>query len=205
MKPGGQKKKGSAYERTIAKLFTEAYYPDGSGEFRRVPLSGGWDKRVTPGDLMALKYSGIDDTKGLAMVIDKTFPFSIECKNYRDENVKHFFSGLYSKQSQMFDWMQQAVTDAVAGSKFPLVVFKLYGSNNIVMTNRITFDKLRYIFGLFIGDYFNLIFTGNKGHEKTELSFFLLKDFFEWLDWEVFSSMGQAKYIKSLTKIEPTV
>lgn len=202
MKPGGQKRKGSAYERVIAKLFTEQYYSD-DGEFRRVPLSGGWDKRVVPGDLMALKYSGIDDTEGLSMIIDKTFPFSIECKNYRDENVKHFFSGLYSNKSQMFDWLEQAENDASPSNKYPLVVFKLYGSNNIVMTNDTTFHGLRGMFGLFPGNYFKLALCNSKGYELTESVFFLLDDFFEWVDWGVFKTIAKAQYIKSLIKVKP--
>ncbi len=100
MKKGRQKQKGTAYERMIAKLFTEAYYSAEDGEFRRVPLSGGWDKRTAPGDLIALKYV---DKEGEAMVIDSSFPFSVECKTWRDENVKHFFSGLYSNETVIFE------------------------------------------------------------------------------------------------------
>lgn len=190
MKKGAQKAKGSSYERVIAKLFTKQYYPNGDGEFKRVPLSGGWDKRVAPGDLMALKHTVADCIgqclEEQSMVIDRSFPFSIECKNYRDENVKHFFSGLYSNQSQMFDWLRQAELDASLSKKLPLVIFKLYGTSNIVMTNYDSFHACGMIFGQFTGDYFRLTLTDNRGVYKLNATFFLLSDMFEWIDWEYY-------------------
>jgi len=201
MKSGRQKAKGSAYERVVAKLFTEQFYPNGGGEFRRVPLSGGWDKRVAPGDLIALG-SGVADCIGeeQALVIDRRFPFCVECKNYRDENVKHFFSGLYSNQSQMFNWMAQAQRDADISGKFPLVVFKLFKANHVCMTSKRTMHELMISFGEFAGRIFTLTQVDNGEHTITVM-LFLLDDFFKWIDadtlmsWNVGATDSAKKHI----------
>lgn len=199
MKKGSQKAKGNAYELVIAKLFTETYYPAEDGEFRRVPLSGGWDKRAAPGDLVALKYV---DTEGEEMVIDRSFPFSVECKTWKDENVKHFFSGLYSEESIFFDWIRQACADSSPVRKTPLVVFKLYRTENIAMLVSTDFYQLASLFGNFVGKIYNIekIMSKNEKEIPQKLVFVLLKDFLEWIDWEVYKLSDKVRSIKSFTK-----
>jgi len=193
MKPGGQKTKGNAYERHIAAIFTEVYYSDGGGEFRRVPLSGGWDKRVAPGDVIPLrKY------KNGEMVLDTSFPFlPIECKNYRDANVKHFFSGLYSADSVIYDWALQAWSDAQYSKKMPLVVFKLYRAKDITMIRGGDFGKLCEIFGNPKAKFFKLYQTTLAGELLMPLIFILLSDFIDWIDWEVYKLKDSGRFIRS--------
>jgi hypothetical protein len=192
VKKGAQKEKGHAYERDIAAIFTEVYYPDGGGEFRRVPLSGGWDKRVAPGDIIPLKAY-----KSGEYVFDKSFPFSIECKNYRDENVKHFFSGLYSAESIIYSWASQALNDSRLANKIPLVVFKLYRAKNIIMIHGHDFGKLTEIFGIINKKQFKLVKTNEKGMYISTLVFLLLSDFTEWIDWDVYRLKDASRFIRS--------
>lgn len=201
MRKGGQKAKGSAHQRAVAEFFTPAYYPKGDGLFKSTPGSGGWDKRAAPGDVIAFKYT---DKEKNQMVTDETFPMTIECKDWRDENVKHFFSGLYSEESQLFGWMEQSWEDALVVKKVPIVVFKLYRTANIVMLISTDFNSLANYFGNFTGKKYAIEKKMSKEEqsykEKTvkrsegqitflmhqELVFILLKDFLEWIDWEIY-------------------
>jgi hypothetical protein len=203
MKPGGQKAKGNAYERKIAELFTKAYYPDEDGEIRRVPMSGAWDKRSTPGDLIAFKYrlKGSDE-----MIIDTSFPLVVECKDWKD--VKHFFTGLYGNESAIFDWMRQAELDAKPTGKIPFVSFKLYRQANIGILRATDFSRLKELFGEPEFKYYFLRrYPSRKVPDDLEdcidypdlLVFFLLDDFLEWIDWSHFKVQ---RYIRSWTKNE---
>jgi len=200
MRPGGSKAKGSDYERAIAKLFTAAYYPEGDGEVRRIPLSGGWDKRLVPGDLVPLKCV---DKQTEEMVIDRSFPFSVECKTYADANVKHFFSGLYSKETVIFEWLEQAIDDCRPSKKMPLVVFKLFGTKNILLLESDIFYQMGNMFGNFPGKkWYKLI--RNKPDEvdctfSERIIFCLLEDFLEWIDWSVFKLSNKVRSIRSVT------
>lgn len=205
MKKGGQKAKANAHQRAVAKIFTEAYYPDGDGEFRSTPGSGGWDKRIAPGDVIAFKkiapvhgHTGMTPEPDFA--IDNTFPLSIECKDWRDENVKHFFSGLYSEESQIFDWMRQSLADASCVNKTPIVVFKLFRTENIVILLSHDFVRLADLFGNFGKKFYTINSVPEKAvyHMRLELTLMLLKDFIEWIDWYVFKVGNEHKYIKSL-------
>lgn len=202
MKQGAQKAKGSAYERVIAGLLAEAYYPEGDGEMRRVPLSGGFDPRLVPGDLMALKRVSNDSDE---MVIDQSFPFSIECKNWNA--IGHFFKGLYSNESQLYDWIEQASKDASHAKKMPLVVFKLYRQEHIAMLLDSDFHKITALFGRFSGKIYTL-----RRYEKgdlpdfdtrlvtDDLMFCLLKDFLNWIDWDHYRLVGKVRFIRSIIK-----
>lgn len=197
MRKGGQKQKGNTYERAIAKIFTQTYYPDGDGEFRRVPLSGGWDKRMVPGDLVALRYV---NTEGVGMVIDDSFPLSIECKTWKGENVKHFFSGLYSNETILFDWIRQATEDCEPSKKMPVVVFKLLRTENILLMESNVFYQMGNLFGNFPGKkWYKLI---KYEPDDTQLIFCLLKDFLNWIDWDVFKLSSNTRSIKSVTSGE---
>jgi len=195
MRKGGQSQKGNSYENRIAKLFTIAYYSEGDGEFRRAPKSGGWDKRVIPADLVALRRSEgegemlpLDRKAKYPMEIDKAFRFSVECKNWKDENVKHFMSGLYSVDSQIFGWMEQAIEDASYSKKTPIVVFKLFGTKDVIEILYPDFAKLSEIFGVFPGKMYIVgsIIPGTE--EGKSYVFALFSDFLEWIDWEVYKS-----------------
>jgi len=190
-----------AFERSIAKAFTEVYYPVGDGEFRRTSAftqSGGFGKDMVCGDLVALKY-GVESN----VYIDKTFPFSIECKNWKEENVKHFFSGLYSQESVIFSWMQQAYVDSARFNKIPLVAFRLFRQKSVALLQSTDFSKLKEMFGEPETKYYFLCRLGLTAEEqvlyRNRLVFILLKDFINWIDWEVYK-FSNRRFIKSLIK-----
>jgi len=190
MKKGGQKSKSGRHERRIAELFTREYYPDGEGEFRRTPSSGGWDKRIAPGDIQPFVYL---DYKQPEMQLDRSFPFSIECKDWHDDNVKHIFSGLYSKPSQVYEWMEQADNDARASFKMPVVVFKLYRTEDLVMMLMRDWGQLKAYFGIFDSPTYKII----GGPEM--ILFCKLEPWLEWIDWGFYKALNRRKkYVSSL-------
>ena len=195
MRKGGQGEKGGAYERKVGELFTQAYYPEGGGEFKRVPKGFQADPRIVSNDLMALKRVSIDSEQ---LVIDQSFPMSLECKDWRDENVKHFFSGLYSAESTLYEWMEQAISGASIAGKIPIVIFKLFRTDNIVMTLSKELCKISELFGEFPGKLYKLFRV--EGGATVELSFVLLKDFLSWIDWEHYRLAGKVKFLRSIIK-----
>jgi len=200
MKRGGGKRKANNYERSIGRLFTAAYYPDGSGEFQRPEGSGGRDKRIMPGDLVAFKYVNKNTEE---MIFDRSFPFLLECKNWNEENVKHFYSGLYSKESQIWEWIEQASNDAKYKNQIPLVVFKLTFGKDIVILRTVDFNKIQELFGYFPGRYYTLKKWSLAIDNKTPaLTFCLLSNFLSWVDWAVYRLAEQTRYLKSLMKVE---
>lgn len=105
------KNKGSRFERTVAKWFE-----DWTGyKFSRTPGSGGWAKaKDSFGDIVCTdeKHS-------------RRFPFSIECKNYKDINFEHILLG--TKTCKVKSFWDQAVHDAGRCNKIPLLIVKYNG------------------------------------------------------------------------------
>ena len=190
MKKGGQKAKGNRHQNAVADIFNVAFYSDDDGEFRSTPASGGWDKRIAPGDIQPFKFLGDG-----SMVFDQAFPFSVECKDWKDENVKHIFSGLYSKPSQVYEWWEQSQTDAQASGKMPIVVFKLYRTENVVLLHHEHFSQLTELFGKFPGSIYKVIGGPHP------IVFVLLRHFIDWIDWGFYKLSQQRKrYITILVK-----
>lgn len=198
MKQGGQKKKSSVHELEVGKVFTEAYYPSGDGIFRRTSYlqAAAWELSLWPGDLVPLKYV----TTSQEIAIDKSFPFLVECKNWRRTNVTHIFSSLYAKKSVIYDWMDQAINDAVGTALVPLVVFKLY-RKNCVMLQLSEFHRLANWFGKFPGEYFQI-----ARQSLTDISenvfIALLKDFVDWIDWTYYKLSREVRQLKSIVSAE---
>ena len=183
MRKGGQKQKGNRHQSAVGKIFTKAYYPDITGEFRNTPGSGGWDKRIAPGDIQPFFFKHFSHKH---MTLDSSFPFSVECKDWKDENVKHIFSGLYSKPSQIYDWLEQSMNDASASGKVALVVFKLYRTENVALMHYASWFKLGAIHGKFP----ELIYKVSGGPHS--IVFVSLLHFVEWIDWEYYKKGGKS-------------
>jgi len=201
MKPGGGKAKGSAYERRVAEILTKAYYPDSDGKFQRIYSHPIPTKGARPGDLMAMRRYRIAEHDE-QMVVDVSWPFSVECKNYKD--VKPVFCGLYCANSAVWDWMEQAEETAsqlphLSGDdKMPLVVFRLFRTADVAMINGTTFGKLHALFGFYQKTYY----TAWRQCLPTShaLHFFLLSEFLEWIDWGVYKVSSSQKYIRSIIR-----
>lgn len=198
MRAGGGKAKGSIFERLIRDYLTTAYYPDGDGEFQRILSHPIPKKGEVRGDLMALKY--IKDGGEKALIRDNGWPFTVECKHYA--SMKPFFSGHYTRESDLFLWMEQAEAVATpSGNKMPLVIFRLNRSAIMVVLRQQDFSRLEEIFGSFR----KLMYCVKRScldadKEVCLSSLVVLKflEFLEWGDWAVFKIAGHHKYIRSL-------
>lgn len=107
------RQKGSKNERDVCK-----WWKDWTGyEFARVPSSGG------------LRWGRTTDTTGDIICSDKKhflrFPFSIECKSYKDINFEHILLG--NKKIKTLDFWKQAVDDAKRGNKLPILMMRYNG------------------------------------------------------------------------------
>lgn len=87
--------KGNAYERKIGKLLRDwaapiltHYEQDPKNWFIRTPLSGGWNRKHTPGE---------------DLVVPKWFPFAIECK--KRESLNHLAILSPSEKSAPWSWL----------------------------------------------------------------------------------------------------
>ena len=96
------KRKGSSYERTIAKIFGGKY----KVELKRTPQSGGFSK----------KSDKADDFRGDITIVDnkQVLLLHIECKD--------------CKTWQLKQWLEQAESDCPEG-RTPIVVFHKHNSS----------------------------------------------------------------------------
>lgn len=102
------KKKGSRFERVVAKFFT-----DWSGfNFGRTPQSGAYhNNRDLGSDLIC----NDDHHK-------KRCCISIECKNYQDIRFEHVLLG--NKRCKIFSFWEQAFRDAKRTKKLPILCMR---------------------------------------------------------------------------------
>lgn len=84
--------KGSSYERRISSILDSHFR---GHEFRRVPLSGAWDKVKFPGDIYSKKFVAL----------------SIECKNHKKIDLR--------------PWIKQSRFDAERSGKDYCVIFHI--------------------------------------------------------------------------------
>jgi len=110
-KQGFGKGKGKAYERKIGKILGEWWQ---GSPFRPTPCSGGWDKLAHDD-----KYLAVGD---LFIPADSDFPFSIECKRQEGWSLLDLIKP-DRKNIPIFEWWAQALCDAKAAGKVPLLVF----------------------------------------------------------------------------------
>ena len=97
------KRKGSSFERTVAKIFSDKY----KVELKRTPQSGGFSK----------KSEKADDYRGDITIVDNTqmLLLHIEVKNQKTWSLKQ--------------WLKQAEDDCPEG-RTPVVVFHQHDSSN---------------------------------------------------------------------------
>jgi len=101
MSQAGRKEKGAKFEREVAKMFRKY-----SGlELYRTPLSGGWGKAKTKGDLVA--GEGVD------------FPYFVECKKQEGWDL---WNCLFEGKGPVQEWWAKAQQQAAEEGKIPLLV-----------------------------------------------------------------------------------
>ena len=119
--PSGPRK-GSAFERKIAKEVVKAFRKAGfkleQKDCWRSVLSGGHD--MSSGDLRMSKK------------MEKLFPYAVECKHYKKVRYENFL--LAKKNSKEVGWLEQAVAGRRDSKLGVLLVMK--GNNKNILTMR---------------------------------------------------------------------
>ncbi len=111
------KKKGNGWEREIANLFSENF----NDTFKRVPQSGalvGGVNRKIVND--GLRSDAVEILAG-DVITPKDFPFSLECKSYKDFEFHQVVSGC---NKTLDKWIEQAQSDADVSKKQFLILMK---------------------------------------------------------------------------------
>ena len=123
--PFNSRAKGHGFEREVAGIISKKYnITSKKYKWKRVPLSGGFDKANFPGDIFTTHpYSNQE-----GCIANK---FSIECKFHKEWKFENL---LNPSGSKIIKWWKQAVSDARHGDKYPMLVFKKNNSHIYCMT-----------------------------------------------------------------------
>lgn len=124
MRPGGGRAKGAAFERHVAKLIVTAFAGEGitAKDCYRTPLSGGHihASKSDPGDLV------------MSRALRKLFPYSVECKHYRDLEWPKLLSS--NSKGEFAQWWAQACK--AAGNLAPVLIFRQNRSSAFAMVRK---------------------------------------------------------------------
>jgi hypothetical protein len=170
MKKGRGKFKGHGFERRLANVLTKW-----SGyAWKRVPLSGGWNKIVVSGDIFCVAEYGRNSGQERIVV-----PFSLECKCSESWDFVHFFKD--SEKSPLYQWWQQASSDAKQAGKLPAMIFTKNFLPVFIMLHVRTLNKLAKLVG-FSWKKFTYL---SCQISQEQLAVLLLDDFLGWIDFRV--------------------
>lgn len=127
--PINSKQKGSEFERKVAKMLSKW-----SGqEFHRTPMSGAlhWsnDKRV------------ISDIVPPQELVDKGWPFSLECKKVEDAQWE-FSNFIEGTSMTLKDHWKQCCDDAQREDMIPMLIFNKNRRDIFIMITKETFYQL---------------------------------------------------------------
>ncbi len=162
------RKKGNNYELVISGILDEWWSglkrPAKERDFRRTPLSGGWDTVKAPGDLL----------------IPSEFPYDIECKNRESWSFENFFTG----SNALVNWI---ILEELKTNKEVWLVFTKKRALNYIMMRKRLWSRI----GATIAEgsnsftsYMNVGVTINGGINSFVV--FLLDEFLELVDSEIF-------------------
>jgi hypothetical protein len=126
------KGKGNAFERDIVKLFKVLFEDEG---FERNAFSGS-----LYGGSNRHRMQGMNEEHTSAVCGDiicpKDFPFSIECKAYKELDFHNIING---KCTTLDEWIEQAEDDAKASNKEMLVIIKINNKGKYVCTHDLNY------------------------------------------------------------------
>jgi hypothetical protein len=129
------KAKGSSFERDIVNRFKILFEDDG---FMRTPHSG-----AQFGASNRHRMQGIDEGFSHQMcgdlVVPEKFPFSIECKAYKDLDFHNIING---SCTTLDEWIEQAEDDAQASDKEMLIVIKINNKGKYVCTHDLNYGPI---------------------------------------------------------------
>jgi len=123
MKKGGGHRKGSSFERKVAKLF-DLWWEVPKYTFWRTVLSGGWHQ---PGDISIRTVNG-EPIK---------WPFIVECKHYKTIDFWDVLKS--SKNIKLFKWWNQVTIDQRKVSvPYPIRLLIVHANNTPII---VIFDE----------------------------------------------------------------
>ena len=139
MKKGGGKRKGSSFERYVAKDLSLWITGGGSdGIFWRTHSSGSLGtvgkRRLEYGDIMAIDDLGKPLTDN----------YNIECRHGKCLNLRHLIYPV--KSSSIIQLIYEGRTNAEATKRKPLWIIKEQGKDILVMMRLIDCDYMRVVF-----------------------------------------------------------
>jgi hypothetical protein len=111
-------RKGKNFERDICKELGKRF----GGEFRRVPMSGGFFGGMNHFKNKEVNEAAKDVLTG-DIITPKDFPFVIECKNYFDTPKIHNLPGI--GDATLDKWIEQARLESTTANKPWIIIFKV--------------------------------------------------------------------------------
>lgn len=162
-------RKGSDFERKIAKILTEKL----GFEIIRVPMSGAfassYNTDFVAGDLTPTSK-------------DIFFPFVFELKHHNKNNVVLDILNPQKSNKDLIEWCKQAEAEAKRLNKIPIVVFRLNRSPIFVVMK--VEDVAKFNNTLFLINPFQkiLFYIDNKLYFVSEIDNFDIKNFYEILN-----------------------
>lgn len=169
MRKGGGKAKGRSYENDMTKVFAEW-----SGlKWKRVPMSGGFQKSVVSGDIFCVQeYEEKRDVR---------IPFSFELKNRTAWDLVQFFKD--ADKFQVKEWWAQSCNDANINNKYPALIFTKNYYPDFIMLQLTILNKLQKLVKQSWKKFPYISCTMDKDEEVIVLP---LPDFLSWIDFPTF-------------------
>jgi hypothetical protein len=166
------KTKGRGFESEVARLFTNW----AGSQFRRVPLSGGWQGGVVTGDIfLVAEYLASCAFGGPR----PRFPFSLECKKQESWDFAQLFKG--DTNCPLFTWWEQTKRGAKVTGKLPALVFTRNYLPIFVMVDCSTVVRINE---LVHSSWENLSHVTCCSSSDCCVVIFLLSDFLSWVPFE---------------------
>ena len=129
------KKKGNNFERDVVHLFKDLFKDEG---FERNAFSGS-----LYGGSNRHRMQGMNEEHTSAVCGDiicpKDYPFSIECKAYKDLDFHNIING---SCKTLDEWIDQAEDDAKATNKKVLIIIKINNRGKYVVTKNLVLNSM---------------------------------------------------------------
>ncbi len=162
------KEKGRRFEQDVADLFTKW----SELKWRRVPQSGGWNKRVVSGDVFCeAEYIGGPRQKEVIFV-----PFSCECKKQEGWDFSQLFLG--SDKCPIRRWWTQTTEDAKEIKKLPALIFTRNYLPIFIMVSTYNANRITRLTGQSWKKFTHFVCFASK---KEQVVILLFEDFLSWV------------------------
>lgn len=164
------KQKGRGFEAEVAKLFTKW-----SGlEHRRVPQSGGWDKKIVCGDVICrAEYESVAGQESIFV------PFTWECKKREGWDFVQLFKD--DEKCPLHLWWEQASGDSKKVKKLPALIFSRNYLPIFIMIGSRTANRLTRLTGRSWKEFTHMVHPITK---KEQVVVLVLDDFLDWVPFQ---------------------